>query len=85
MSSAGKVQEYELTYSVMFEVTDPQGTKLLSDQKINFTRGFSYADTDVLAKGSEEESLIDGMRQEAVQGIIRRLQALKPQTAEPEI
>jgi len=85
VSSAGKVQEYELNYAVMFEVADPQGKKLLDDQKISFTRGFSFAETDVLAKGSEQESLVDSMRQEAVQGIIRRLQALKPQVTDPEI
>jgi LPS-assembly lipoprotein len=84
VSSAGKVQEYELYYNVMFGVSDPQGNILLDDQKISLTRGFSFAETDVLAKGSEQESLIEGMRQEAVQGIIRRLQALSPRVAEPE-
>ena len=84
VSSAGKVQEYELNYTVIFGVTDSRGTSLLSDQKISLTRSFSFAETDVLAKGTEEESLIEAMRQEAVQGIIRRLQALQSQKTEPE-
>lgn len=91
VSSAGKVQEYELNYTVMFNVTDPQGSSLLNNQRISSTRSFSYADTDLLAKSSEEKSLIEGMQQDAVQGIIRRLQALQSrppasenQTPEPE-
>ena len=46
---------------------------------------FSYAETDLLAKSAEEESLVDSMRQDAVQGIIRRLQALKPETVQAPI
>lgn len=84
VSSAGKVQEYELNYAVIFTVTDSQGAPLLSDQKISFTRSFSFAETDVLAKGTEEESLIETMRQEAVLGIIRRMQALQSQKTEPQ-
>lgn len=84
VSSAGKVQEYELHYVVTFEVTDPEGNKLLSSQSIRLVRSFSFTETDVLAKSSEEESLIEGMRQDAVQGIIRRMQAIKPPVNPPQ-
>lgn len=83
VSSAGQVQEYELHYAVMFEVTDSQGNNLLSSQSISLVRSFSFTETAVLAKGSEEETLIDGMRREAVQGIIRRMQAIKPAVNQP--
>ena len=77
VSSSGAVQEYELQYMVTFRVTSPQEAILLDRQDISFTRSFSYTQTDLLAKSAEEESLVDSMRQDAVQGIIRRLQALK--------
>jgi len=83
VSSAGQVQEYELHYAVMFEVTDSQGNRLLSSQNISLARSFSFTETAVLAKGSEEESLIAGMRREAVQGIIRRMQAIKSAISQP--
>ena len=84
VSSAGAVQEYELQYTLTFGVTDPQGKVLLESQNISNTRSFSYAETDVLAKGSEEKSLVENMRQDAVQGLIRRLQALKPVAADQD-
>jgi len=80
VSSTGAVQEYELLYRVTFRVKSPQGAILLDTDNISFTRSLSYTDSDLLAKSAEQEALVDSMRQDAVQGIIRRLQALNPQT-----
>ena len=84
VSSAGRVQEYELHYAVIFTVADSNGNKLLDNQNISYTRSYSFAETDVLAKASEEQGLIASMRQDTVQGIIRRMQALPPPHADVE-
>jgi len=78
VSPAGRVQEYDLYYTVIFTVADSNGNKLLDNQNISYSRSYSFAETDVLAKASEEQALIAAMRQDAVQGIIRRMQALPP-------
>jgi LPS-assembly lipoprotein len=85
VSSTGAIQEYELLYMVTFRVTSPQGAILLDTQTINLTRSFSYTETDLLAKRAEAEALYTTMRQDAVQGIIRRLQALKPESIQAPV
>ena len=69
----GKASEYELYYTVDFEVTNPAGKELLSHQKMTLTRDFTFDETELLGKTNEEELLHKEMRQEMVQRIMRRL------------
>jgi len=63
------VQEYELIYTVGFQITDPTGKALSSPQSLSFTRDYSFADTtQVLGKSNEEvllrqEMIYDASRQ----------------------
>lgn len=63
------VQEYELIYTVEFQITDPTGKTYTAPQSITFTRDYSFSDTNqVLGKGNEEallrqEMLYDASRQ----------------------
>jgi len=76
VSTAGKIQEYQLQYAVQFSLRDVDGTPRLASQTLSLTRSYSYDDLDVMAKSEEQEALYRSMRQEAVQRIIRRLQSL---------
>ena len=51
---------------------------LIAPARIHLTREFSYNDSEVLAKESEEAALNRAMEQEALRQILRRLSYLKP-------
>jgi len=63
------VQEYELIYTINFQVSDTSGKIISQPQSLTFTRDYSFADTNqILGKTNEEnllrqEMLVDGARQ----------------------
>ena len=69
----GKAIEYELFYTVDFEVTDTAGKELLSRQQMTSTRDFTFDEAELLGKTNEDELLHKEMRQEMVQRVLRRL------------
>lgn len=81
LSGAGRVSEYELFYRVNFRMRDPANELWGPMQKLEERRDFSYDDTQLLAKQSEEDRLYDDMRADAVREIMRRLIVQKPSKA----
>ncbi|MBI1194815.1 MAG: hypothetical protein GC138_03080 [Gammaproteobacteria bacterium] len=75
VNTAGKVQEYELHYEVVFAVEDKDGKVLMPEQRISLIRDFDYSGDDVLAKESEAEDLYRAMLEEAAGQIIMRMNA----------
>lgn len=69
----GKVQEYELHYSVRFALADGGGKTLIEPQLVNLTRDFRFSETEVLGKSEEEAQLKREMRRELVQQLLRRI------------
>lgn len=78
LSGAGRVTEYDLFYRVHFRLRDPSNPLWGEVQTIEERRDFSYDDTQLLAKQSEEVRLNDDMRADAVREILRRLIVQKP-------
>jgi len=76
VDASGRVQEYELYYAVSFAVNDAAARPVLSTQTITQRRSFEFTGADVLAKEAEEAQLYRGMRSNAVQSAMRRLQSL---------
>lgn len=76
VDSRGRVQEYELSYVLRFMVTDRQGQERLAPQSVTQRRAYAFADTEVLAKSSEEQQLYSDMRHEAVREVLMRLRSL---------
>lgn len=74
-STTGKVQEYELSYTVRFELTDSRGTTLVAPQSVSLVRDFRFSETQVLGKSEEETQLKNEMRREAVNLLLRRVLA----------
>lgn len=72
----GKVREHELRFQVTFEVRTPDGTVLHSPQTLELTRDTSFDEDNVLGREGEERVLRTEMEQQAVQQILRRLQAV---------
>lgn len=81
VNTAGKVQEYELHYELVFTVEDDKGAILMQEQRISLLRDFDYSGDDVLAKESEAESLYRVMQEDAAGQIITRMNAQLGRTA----
>ncbi|MBL1259958.1 MAG: hypothetical protein COB33_005440 [Thiotrichaceae bacterium] len=76
VDASGRVQEYELHYTVSFALNDASARPVLSSQTLSARRSFEFSGEDVLAKEAEEAQLYRDMRRSAVQSAMRRLQAL---------
>ena len=73
--NTGKAREYELAYSVAFQLVDAKGTALVPRQTVRLVRDFVFDVNAVLGKSREEAVLRTEMRRDAVQNIIRRLRS----------
>jgi len=77
ISGAGAVEEYALIKRVSFRLHDPLGNDWLPAGEIQLRRSYTFSESQVLARGSQEERLLKEMQTDAVQQLIRRLQAAK--------
>jgi LPS-assembly lipoprotein len=75
LTGGGRVSEYQLRYRVAFRLTDVKNREHIPASEIVLKRDFSYADDQMLAKEHEENQLYRDMRNDAVQQLVRRLQA----------
>ena len=75
ISSAGKVSEYELLLKVEYEITKSgMDIDAVVDQLV-IRRLMTYSDSKLVAKNSEEDSLIKDMYSEASRTLLVRLSA----------
>lgn len=86
-ADTAQVDEYELRYTTdwILRGTGEQRRPLLHRETIESLRDYTYDRTAVLAKQSEEATLIENMQQDAALRILYRIQAWDPsQIPEPE-
>ncbi len=76
LGGQGRVREYQLRYRLAYQVTSPKGV-VTPPTEIALKRDISFNDTEALAKESEEAILYRDMQLDAVQQLLRRLQATK--------
>lgn len=77
LSGGGRVREFLLIQNISFRVHDNQGHEWLPANDISIRRDFSYSDSQALAKEAEERLLWQDMQSDAIQQLLRRLQAAK--------
>jgi LPS-assembly lipoprotein len=77
LSSTGRVREFQLRYRMSYRLLDKNAVETLPVSEIVLTREFSFNDQDTLSKESEEALLFRDMQTDAVQQLVRRLQAAK--------
>ncbi|MCW5576324.1 MAG: hypothetical protein KIT13_09545 [Burkholderiales bacterium] len=77
LSGAGRVREFQLRYRMSYRLMDKNAVETLPVSEIVLTRDFSFNDQDTLSKESEEALLFRDMQNDAVQQLVRRLQAAK--------
>jgi len=80
LSGGGRVSEFLLRYRVSFRLTDRLNREHIPASEIVLRRDFSYNDDQALAKEGEEALLYQSMRSDAVQQLLRRLQATRLKT-----
>lgn len=77
ISGAGAVQEFALIKRVGFRLHDADGNDWLPAAELSVRRTYTFNESEVLARGTQEERLLKEMQTDAVQQLIRRLQAAK--------
>jgi LPS-assembly lipoprotein len=77
LSSAGRVREFQLRYRMSYRLLDKAAAETIPVSEIALTRDFSFNDQETLSKESEEALLFRDMQNDAVQQLVRRLQAAK--------
>lgn len=77
LSGTGRVREFQLRYRMSYRLLDKNAVETLPVSEIVLTRDFSFNDQDTLSKESEEALLFRDMQNDAVQQLVRRLQAAK--------
>ena len=80
LSGGGRVSEYQLRYRVAFRLTDGKNREHIPASEIVMKRDYTYSDAQALSKDAEEALLYRDMRDDAVQQLVRRLQAAKLQS-----
>lgn len=76
LGGQGRVREYQLRYRVSYRLSGIKGV-ITPPTEIVLKRDISFNDAEVLAKEAEEQLLYRDMQLDAVQQLLRRLQATK--------
>lgn len=77
LSGTGRVREFQLRYKMTYRMLDKAAAETIAPTEIALTRDFSFNDQETLSKESEEALLFRDMQNDAVQQLVRRLQAMK--------
>ena len=77
LSSGGRVREYALSKRVSFNLRDKEGRDWIPAAEIVIRRSYTFNESEVLARESEETRALKEMQSDAVQQIMRRLQAAR--------
>ena len=77
LSSGGRVREYALTKRVSFRLSDKEGRDWIPAGEIVIRRSYTFNESEVLAREAEETRTLREMQTDAVQQIVRRLQAAR--------
>ncbi|SIT69040.1 LPS-assembly lipoprotein [Burkholderia sp. b14] len=77
LNAAGQVNEYELDYTMSYQLVGADGTVLLPPSVIRINRAMTYSDQYALAKSQEFELLYRDMRNDALDQLLRRMSAVR--------
>ena len=73
MNSLGVVEEYEVTYTLLYSLNGTDGPVLIPQGAIELNRAMTYSDEFTQAKMAEADLLYADMQSDAVDQLIRRL------------
>lgn len=79
VDSRAKAAEYTLIYSVDYRVQRTDAKAPGVTQSLILRRGYQYDTTNIVGKNTEEETLVQELRQDAARQIVRQLRSWTPQ------
>ena len=74
----GQAREYELTLTLEFRITAPEGFEWLEATRLSTTRDISYNESEFLSREKEENVLYDDMESDLINQLVRYIEAVKP-------
>ena len=77
LSTGGSVLEFALVKRVSFRLHDANGLDWLPPGEIILRRSYTFNQSEVLARDTEEQRLLREMQSDAVAQLVRRLQAAR--------
>jgi LPS-assembly lipoprotein len=77
LSGGGRAREYLLTKRLTFSLHDAAGRDWLPAAEVVVRRSYTFNESEVLAREAEEAKLLKEMQSDAVQQVVRRLQAAR--------
>ncbi len=75
VGSTGKVEEYEVSYAATYAVRRADGKIIIAPETLDQQRDYTFNESEVLAKDTEQARLVQDMRHAVVRQIMRRLEA----------
>jgi LPS-assembly lipoprotein len=84
MNSMGLVEEYQMTYTLTYQLTGKDGTVLIPSSTIALNRAMTYSNQYATAKAAESDLLFADMQNDAVNQLIRRLSLVRSLRPTPE-
>ena len=84
LSAGGRVRELQLRYRVQYRVYDRNKLEIAPPTEIVLRRDYSFNDQEQISKESEEALLYRDMQTDAVQQLLRRLQAIAKSGTAPQ-
>lgn len=73
VSGAGRSNEFDLTYKIAYELTNPKGEIILPRQEIRINREYYNDQFLAIGKAEEEQRLRQEMHTEAAETVTRRI------------
>src|SRR5690606_31910536 len=76
VSARNTPEEYEVFYEIEYAVAGPDDVELISPQRLELTRDYSYDPTAILAKQREQAILREALARDLASLVVRRLASL---------
>ena len=77
INDAGRAREYELTLTLEFRCTSPEGYEYVDTTRLIANRDITYTESEFLSREKEEEVLYIDMENDLINQIVRRLEAAR--------
>ena len=78
INDAGRAREYELTMTIDFRVSSPDGFDYLEPTQLVATRDMSYSEIEFLSREKEENFLYRDMEKDLIGQLVRYIEAIEP-------
>jgi len=76
VSGTARVQEYQITHRIEFEVLAADGTVLIAKNSIERRRDYRFDETQALGAAAEDELARKELRRDTLAAVLRRIEAL---------